>query len=786
MSIGAGLVDERARPLDARLWPAALAVWAGSLAGISFSWQAGLACCGSVAAVALAVGWRVRSPPVRRAAAAVALCVLAGFTCAAVRAAPVWDGPVSDLGRGQAYVELHGVVTRDPAVRSNGAAGQEIGRASYVLTRLRVDQVTGRGRAHDIRVPVLVVADDLAWSELLPGQRVRASGRLAPPDHPRDDVAAVFRPRSGPEEVSPPGLASRATEPFRQGLRDSVAGADADARALVPGLVIGDESLMTDDLRDDMTVTGLSHLVAASGSNVAIILIAALGLARWLGLRGYALPVLGVLCVLGFVFLARPDPSVLRAAAMGVVAVVGFTAAGRRRGLPSLAVAITVLLLVDPWLARGPGFVLSVLATAGLLLLAPAWQQAMSWLPRPLAAAVAVPLAAQIACTPVLLGLFGEFSLAALPANLLAAPAVAPATVLGVAAAAVSPAVPWLAAVLGWLAALPAWWIAALARWFADQPGTVLSWPGGPGGVTGALALAVVALLAVPMLLRHPVMVMAAATVLVIALLRAAPTPGWPPPGWLVVACDVGQGDTVALRAGERAAVVVDAGPEPRLARRCLDSLGVRHVPLLILTHFHADHVAGLSGVLAGRIVDQALVSPLRDPADTAAKVGEELRAAGVPVTVALAGERRQVGRSLELLVLWPRRFVDSPESASNNASVVVDADVDGLDVLLTGDLEPTAQRALLRATPGLTAEVLKVPHHGSPKQDPGLLAGVGAQAALVSVGDNTYGHPSGRALDTLKRAGVRVFRTDRDGSVAVVRTPSHGLGVVTSGGSGA
>lgn len=709
---------------------------------------------------------------------------MAGFAVGAARAAPVWDGPVTRLAAAGAHVELEGVVARDPVLRRSGPAGEEAAATEYVVGRIGVDRVTGRGRAHDVSVPVLLVSGDVGWADLLPGQRISVAGRLESTDHPRGDVAAVFRPYAGPDEraTGPPSLASRATEPFRAGLREAVSGVPPDPRGLVPGLVIGDESLLSDDLRDAMLIAGLTHLTAVSGTNVAIVLVVALGLARWLGVRGYVLPVVGVVCVLGFVLLARPEPSVVRAAAMGLVAVVGLTVAGRRRGLPTLAAAVIVLVLLDPWLARSAGFALSVLATAGILLLVPAWIRSLAWLPRPLAVAVAVPLAAQVACTPIVLGLSGQLSLAALPANMLAAPVVAPATVFGAAAAVVSPVLPPVATACAWLAALPAWWIAAVARWFADQPGAVLPWPPGTGGVVAGVVLAVVVLLALPMLLRRPLITAVAGTVLVIGLLKAVPTPGWPPPGWLVVACDVGQGDALVLRAGDRSAVVVDTGPEPRLVRRCLDGLGVRQVPLLVLTHFHADHVGGLDGVLAGREVNRVLVSPLDDPPESADDVRRRLAAAGVPASAPRPGDRIRVGERLRLDVLAPGRLVETSESESNNASIVAEAHVDGVSVLLTGDIEPTAQRSLLRSAPGLDVDVLKVAHHGSPHQDTELLTGVGARLALVSVGENTYGHPSPRVLDALRDSGVRVYRTDEHGSVAVVRAGDGELGVVTGG----
>lgn len=767
------------RPTDLRLVVVGLALWAGALTGLTITPRPAVVAVVVMTVTAAVLALRGHGDVVARTIAVVIVSAAVGVSLGAARAAPVRDGPVAQLADRGAYVQVEGVIAADPDLRGGAAAFPDGLAHRYVVGRLRVDLVTGRGQTHDVRSPVVLVADDTSWSRLLPGQRVRASGRLAPAEG--GPVAAVLEVDGPPATVGGPGAIARATEPLRSGLREAVSGVPEDARGLVPAMVVGDESLMTDQVRADMRATGLAHLTAVSGTNVTIVLVVVLGLARWGRVRGYLIPVTGAVAVVGFVLLARPEPSVVRAAAMGTIAVIGMSVAGRRRGLSALAAAGCVLLLVDPWLAQSVGFALSVLATAGILTLAPAWQRALSWLPRPLAVAVAVPLVAQLACLPLVLATFDEVSLAGLPANIAVAPAVAPATVLGVGAAVVAPIAAVPASALGWLAGLATGWIVRVAAWFAGLPGAVAPWPDGVGAVVAAVIVTALALATLPWVLRRRALSVVAAALLTIGLVRVVPTPGWPPPDWSVVACDVGQGDALAIRAGPGAAVVVDAGPEPRAVRRCLDTLGVREVPLLVLTHFHADHVSGLPGVLAGRRVGRALVSPLAEPEPNAARVDQLLAQAAVPATVARAGMRIQVSTALHLHVVWPRRLIESGESAANNASVVLVADTGGLRVLLTGDLEPTAQAALLRAEPDLDVDVLKVAHHGSPHQDAELLTGVGAELALVSVGENDYGHPSTAVVARLHTAGIDVRRTDEGGSIAVVRRGDGRIGVMSA-----
>ncbi|GAA0328654.1 ComEC/Rec2 family competence protein [Streptomyces blastmyceticus] len=721
------------------------------------------------------------------AAAAMLLCATAAATTAALATAEAHGGPVPALAAHYREATLDVTVTGDPhATHSRPGTGAD---PTVVLEGEATRLVTGQ-RGTDVRTPVLLIARP-SWLGLLPSTGIRVTGRLAPPARRGDRIAAVVRV-TGPDPphiTERPNALQRMAARLRAGLRDATDGLTPDARALLPGLVVGDTSRIPPDLEDAFRATDLTHLLAVSGSNLAILIAVLIGpphlaaraerrgLAARLGLPLRLTAVLGALLALGFVVVCRPEPSVLRAAGCGLITLLAIGTGRRRSLLPALAASVLLLVLWDPWLALSYGFLLSVLATGALLTLAPRWGDGLRrrGIPPRAAEALAAAAAAQAMCGPVIAVMAARVSLVAIPCNLLAELAVAPATVLGFAALVAAPLVPPAAEGLAWLAGWPASWAAAVARTGAGLPGAELGWPGGwPGGLLLA-AVTGAAVFAARRTLHRPWACAACALLLLVAVVRPVPltrvVTGWPPPDWRFAACDVGQGDALVLAAGEGTALVVDAGPEPRAVDRCLRALGVQQVPLLLLTHFHADHVDGLPGVLHGRAVGGIETTSFAEPPGRAAFVRREAERARVPVVEAVPGERRHLGE-LSWEVLWPPPAGVSvaAEDGPNDASVTLLVRSAGLTLLLLGDLEPPAQQALVETRPDLPpVDVLKVAHHGSAHQDPRLIRILRPRLAVVSVGaGNRYGHPSPRTVQALQAQGATVLRTDRDGPVAV------------------
>lgn len=736
---------------DLRMPAVGLSAWLGGLGGLLAPAPSAVAAAG-VSLVALVLA---RNPGLRRTVTACVLAALAVGVSALLRDLAVQEGPVAVQARARSAVTAQLTLTSDPRT----VHGQF---STSIVVRAVVERLDGRGTSHDLHTPVLLIADE-SWQEVELGSRLSVRARLAPAEG--HDVAAVLTPFGPPPRASPPSVWWRGSAAVRSAIRSATEHRPLPERALVPALVDGDDQALPERVQEEFRTSGLTHLLAVSGTNLTLVVGFLLVVGRWCGVRGRWQYLLGVIGIIGFILLARTEPSVVRAAAMGSVALIGMGANGRDRGVRALGVAVVGLLLWDPWLATSVGFALSVLATAGILLWAPGWSVALSrWLPLWAAQALAVPTAAQLACTPVVCAISGQVSLVAVAANMVVAPLVGPATVLGLLGGLLAMLWVPLGQVLGTLSVWCAWAIIEVAHRAAGTALPAIEW--GTGWLALLVLTALCGLVAVTLgpLLSRRLTGLTCCVLMLVVVLVPMPTPGWPPRGWVVAACDVGQGDALVLNAGKGNGVVVDAGPDPAAVDGCLDDLDVTRVPALVVTHFHADHVDGIAGVYDGRPVEEVLVTGLPDPPAQFAAVRRE---AGATMRVPAYGETRQVG-DVWWQVVGPVGGLVTPEDP-NNSSLVLVATVRGVSVLLTGDVEPEGQADLAASLPDLDVDVLKVPHHGSRHQDIDFLTAASPEVAIASVGEeNTYGHPAPDTLGPLEEAGAEVYRTDRDGDVVV------------------
>ncbi|HEX4788667.1 MAG TPA: ComEC/Rec2 family competence protein [Actinospica sp.] len=472
----------RARPVpDLRLLPPVLAGWAAVRVALTHPPAAMLA-----ASCALAVlGAVLLSRPGRLVPVGATLLVAGALAgSAALHVYAVRRGPVAVLADAQGRATVRATVTGDPKPVKG-----------LILLPIRVDALTAGdgGATVGVRAQATVLAhprvpaDAAVWSALLPSMHIETAGRLEPPkDQAAGDAATLFADQA-PKILGGPDLLQRFAGALRTDLRDAVAGLPAEPAGVLPALTLGDTRAVPAQTTADLKTAGLSFLVVVSGENLVFLSAAVLPLARQAGVRARALALVAALLALGFTALARPGPPMVRATVTALLASVAMATGRRFRGLTATAGAALILLLLDPWLAHAYGFVLSVAATAGLLISAPAWRDRLILgrlrVPVWIATPAAFTAAAEVYCEPLLVTFTGALPLFAVPANVLAVPAAPPATVLGVAAMAGYAVWPPAGHVVAWLAQWPARWICLVAHVAAGLPGAALPWPNGTTGM---------------------------------------------------------------------------------------------------------------------------------------------------------------------------------------------------------------------------------------------------------------------------------------------------------------
>lgn len=312
-------------------------------------------------------------------------------------------------------------------------------------------------------------------------RQLAGAARNANHTHPPPVPGALARLGSQTAEESEADEGSAAAEPGQLPL-------GADAPELVIGVVLGDDTGLEAATTKNMRASNLTHLTAVSGEHVALVLAATLTLCGPLPVRLKTM--IGLFTLVGLVLLVQPSGSVLRAAAMGSVQLVGLSAGRQASALPAWAAGAIVLLLIDPWQACDWGFALSIAATGGLIMLAPGLERQLGRLmPTFFAQLAAIPLAAQLACGPLLIALNPHISMWGVVANMLAAPVVAVVTYTGLAATALATALPSLAQLLVLPALWGCAWLECIAHFFAHLPGAQVNWPGKASGVCSLAAL---------------------------------------------------------------------------------------------------------------------------------------------------------------------------------------------------------------------------------------------------------------------------------------------------------
>lgn len=551
-----------------------------------------------------------------------------------------------------------------------------------------------------------------------------------------------------------------------------------DGSGFMLALLTGDRTLLNEDQGASaaMERAGVTHIVSVSGMHVAILagfLATVLGRRRWTIL--VTAPVLLIfMAVSGF------SASVVRAVVMQLFVLTAPLLMRESDSLTSLSAALLLILLLNPYAIAGAGLQLSFAATLGIILFSQRLSgRFMKYAPKEkgflrsafsaISGAVSTTLGALALTAPFSAWYFHSVSLVAPLSNLLILWAVSPAFLLG--AAAVGLAFLWLPAgrVLGFFPVLLSKYILLMAE-LLSRPRMACIYLTDPAMMWTFILLyltcAVLVLTRAPMRAFVPVLCVGTVAVCGILLYRDLADRGRE--GYSLTVLDVGQGQSILISCDGHTAIIdcgsssgVNAG---RTAEFAVRSLGRRSADALILTHYHEDHANGVERLLAALDI-QTLIVP--EPRFTESDLDEEILAAAesAGTQVLFVTEETFVQLGTAGISLYPPLGTDT-ENERGLTALVSD---NGFDTLITGDAPGYIERELIGIYGLPDIECLVVGHHGSSSSTTDyLLDAVTPEAAIVSVGRNSYGHPAQEVLDRLAARGITVLRTDEAGNITI------------------
>jgi competence protein ComEC len=674
------------------------------------------------------------------------------------------------------YLKLRGTVVSAP-------------RASAELTRFVLDADAGRIA---VEVPTREISSPgvgkAANSAGLPhlgaideGRVVVAGGTVrAPAPWERSQISRLGADRVLVADSLQPTAATRgglrgALDDIRRRAESALErGTQASGAALLRGFVLGQDDRIAEEVREDFRRSGLAHVLAVSGQNVMLLAILATPLLALAGVPLRARLVVIALIIAIYVPVAGAGASIQRAGVMGLAGLVAALASRPSARWYALGLAGAVTLAIDPRATADIGWQLSFAAVAGLLVLAPALIRVLgagsTGVRRGLAEGAAITLAATLATAPLAAHHFGTVSLTAIPANLIALPAIAPAMWLGMLSGALGqiPGAPVEA--LTWLGGLCAGFIGWVAH--ALGPGGAqldIPEPGPPAAVAWTLVLVGGARLvclalerrdglrAAPRLPRRrfALVALGAATLIVLAISIVGGGQTSSSPLLRIRLLDVGQGDAVLIEPRGHPPLLVDTGPPDADVGEQLSDHGIDELFAIAITHDDLDHSGGLADALEAVHAERLLV---RDALPQSCRY-----LACPPATRLAAGSGFRIGPA-RVEVVWPPPSFPAAENP-NETGLVLRVSAADFDALLTGD----AEAEVASYGPG-PVDLLKIAHHGS--RDAGLdslLRRTDPQLAVISVGkDNPYGHPAPETTNALAERGIPVLRTDEAGEIVI------------------
>lgn len=730
---------------DFRFAGSAIGVWLGAITCFQFMSK-------NAAALVLFAGIGFALSLIIKSKRFFLLCLLFGFTITFVRFEMLHknENAISKLSFKPQVLE----VTNDPQlVADRFADSLSFGQNVY----LYADVIT---KSEGIPVALTVEDSSSPIANALPSSRWQCTVKLSPAE-PDRRYLAFAECLDEPQKIESATNIQNIAGTFRKSLSSLTYETNpSDAAALLPGLVVGDNSAQSDALVNNLRISGLGHLTAVSGANVAILLLFVQFLLQRTYLSDKWRFTILILVLIAFVIVARPSASVVRAAMMASITLVYWLKGMQKLSEGILFLAVIVLIVVDPWLAVSWGLALSAAATLGLIVLPRYW--GVDEKSNLLLKLSSTALAASLATLPILFLMGSPITFATLPANILAEILIGPATILGLIAPLINllPGLGVFASILANLAVGVAALIVGIAAYFSHSVFAIpiISFKG--------FLLIALSLLGFKFRKRKFLVLLLAGAIAITFFAADRISSRWQIKDWEIAVCDIGQGDATLIRTAEHSAMLVDSGPDSEAMKECLKLYEVETIDLFVASHFHADHVAGILA-LNGNLKPKRVITALLNSPDSGVELVEKI-VAPVPREngyLGMSGSFDDSKYQVTWQVLAPlnplTEISDDDGSLINNNSVVLQVNTNHHQVLLTGDIEIDGQSNLMYSIGQLDVDLVKVPHHGSAYQSPDFAKWVSAGVAWISVGEgNNYGHPNANTILTYQSAGSIVLTT--------------------------